>query len=112
MVRQERGNGIISLAGSISANGNEVESVRQLDIQSHFYRTKTTAKIVSLPIRFSEITSNHIGMFFSVEGVSITASDQDKPIVAPRDYFDTQRTLEGCEWGSTVSFILETSAFA
>ena len=107
-----RGNGIISLGGSISVDGNEVEPVRQLDIQSHFYRTKTTAEIVPLPIRFSEITSNHIGMFVSVEDVSITASEQGKPFVAPRDYFDTQRTLEGCEGGSTVSFILETSAFA
>ena len=107
-----RGNGIISLGGNLSADGNEVESVRQLDIQSHFYRTKTTAEIVPLPIRFSEINSDHIGMFVSVDDVSVSFSEQGKPFVSPRDYFDTQRTLEGCEGGSTVSFILETSAFA
>jgi len=107
-----RGNGIISLGGVANAKNNVVEALRPLDIASHLFRSKTTAEITPLTVKFSAIDDSHVGLFIAVEHVRVIPSEQGKPYVNPKDYYDTQRTLEACEDNLTTSFLLETSAFA
>lgn len=107
-----RGNGIISIGGALNRDGDEVESIRTLDIPYHIFRSKTTEDIVPLPVSFSEINERHIGMFVTVENVRVFQEHQGKPFVDPRDYYDTRRILEACEGTAIVPFLIETSAFA
>jgi hypothetical protein len=65
-----------------------------------------------LPVLFSEINNSHIGMYVEVANVRFTVAEQGKPFVDPKDYYDTQRTMEACEGQNRTSFLLETSAFA
>lgn len=107
-----RGNGIVSLGGVANTEDNEVEALRPLDIASHLFRSKTTAEITPLVVRFSEIDKSHIGLFVAVDNVRFAAEEQGKSFVDPRDYYDTQRTMEACEGTDKTTFLLETSAFA
>lgn len=107
-----RGNGIISLGGVANTENNVVEALRPLDIATHLFRSKTTAEITPLTVKFSAIDKSHVGMFIAVENVRVTPSEQGKPFVDPKDYYDTQRTLEACEGTAITTFLLETSAFA
>ena len=107
-----RGNGIISLGGVANTENNVVEALRPLDIATHLFRSKTTAEITPLTMKFSAIDKSHVGLFVAVENVRVTPSEQGKPFVDPKDYYDTQRTLEACEGTTITTFLLETSAFA
>jgi len=107
-----RGNGIVSLGGVANTEDNVVEALRPLDITAHVFRSATTAEITPLTVRFSEIDKTHIGLFVAVENVRFTDTEQGKPFVDPRDYYDTQRSMEACEGTAKTSFLLETSAFA
>ncbi len=107
-----RGNGIISLGGVANTENNVVEALRPLDIATHLFRSKTTAEITPLTMKFSAIDKSHVGLFVAVENVRVTPSEQGKPFVDPKDYYDTQRTLEACESTAITTFLLETSAFA
>ena len=107
-----RANGIISLGGELNEDGDEVTHLRALDIQDHFFRSKTTAEVLPRPVLFSEINNSHIGMYVEVANVRFAAAEQGKPFVDPKDYYDTQRKMEACEGQSKVPFLLETSAFA
>ena len=106
------GNGIISIGGEINTDGDEVESIRRLDISDHLFRSKTTVDITPHTVTFSEIDKSHIGMFVAIEHVRFSPTEQGKPFVDPKDYYDTQRTLEACEGEAITPFLLETSAFA
>lgn len=107
-----RGNGIISLGGVVNNEDNVVEALRPLDIAAHVFRSKTTTDITPLTVQFSEINKRHIGLFVAVDNVRFAAEEQGKPFVDPRDYYDTQRTMEACEGTTVTQFLLETSAFA
>ena len=107
-----RGNGIVSLGGVANTEDNVVEALRPLDIATHIFRSITTAEITPLTVRFSEIDKTHVGLFVAVENVRFTDAEQGKPFVDPRDYYDTQRSMEACEGTAKTSFLLETSAFA
>lgn len=107
-----RGNGIVSLGGVANTKDNVVEALRPLDIAAHVFRSTTTAEITPLTVRFSEIDKTHVGLFVAVENVRFANVEQGKPFVDPRDYYDTQRTMEACEGTTKTSFLLETSAFA
>lgn len=107
-----RGNGIISLGGELNEDGDEVTHLRALDIPDHFFRSKTTDQVIPRPMLFSEINKIHIGMCVEVSNVRISAAEQGLPFVDPKDYYDTQRTMEACEGQNRTSFLLETSAFA
>jgi hypothetical protein len=107
-----RGNGIISIGGRINNEGNEVESIRALDIPDHLFRSKTTVEIAALPMEFTQISDNHIGLYVVVDSVQVDSLERGKPFVDPRDYYDTQRTLVACEGQTKTTFLLETSAFA
>ncbi len=62
---------------------------------------------------FAVLFSGYIWAQNAIVGnVRVTPSEQGKPYVDPKDYYDTQRTLEACEDNSTTTFLLETSAFA
>ena len=87
-----RANGIISLGGELNEDGDEVTHLRALDIQDHFFRSKTTAEVLPRPVLFSEINNSHIGMYVEVANVRFAAAEQGKPFVDPKDYYDTQRT--------------------
>ena len=106
------GNGVISVGGQIAEDGDEVDAIRELDVQEHFFRSPNTEEIIPLPVNFSAINSSHIGIYVSVNDVSIIDSEKGKPFVDPYDLYDTQRTMEACEGFGKVSFILETSSFA
>ena len=106
------GNGIISIGGEINSDGNEVESIRRLAIPDHVFRSKTTVDMTPVPTKFSEINSSHVGLFVAIEHVRVTPLEQGQPFVDPKDYYDTQRTLEACEDDAITTFLLETSAFA
>lgn len=107
-----RGNGIVSLGGVANTKDNVVEALRPLDIAAHIFRSTNTAEITPLTVRFSEIDKTHIGLFVAVENVRFADVVQGKPFVDPRDYYDTQRSMEACEGTAKTSFLLETSAFA
>ncbi|MGB0357211.1 MAG: DUF5689 domain-containing protein, partial [Flavobacteriaceae bacterium] len=68
-------------------------------------------EITPLSVRFSEIDKTHVGLFVAVENVRFTDAEQGKPFVDPRDYYDTQRSMEACEGAAKTSLLLETSAF-
>jgi hypothetical protein len=107
-----RGNGIISIGGQLNSDGDEVEIIRSLDIPERIFRTKTTVEITALPVEFSQISNEHIGLFVMIDSVRVSAEEQGKPFADPRDYYDTQRTLVACEGDTTTAFLLETSTFA
>ncbi len=107
-----RGNGIISIGGQLNTDGDEVESIRSLDIPERIFRTKTTVEITALPVEFSQISNEHIGLFVVIDSVRVSDEEQGKPFADPRDYYDTQRTLVACEGTSSTTFLLETSTFA
>ena len=106
------GNGIISVGGEINTDGDEGESIRRLAVPDHVFRSKTTVEITPHTLKFLEIDKSHVGLFVAVENVRVTPLEQGKPFVDPKDYYDTQRTLEACEDDITNTFLLETSAFA
>lgn len=108
----KRGNGIISIGGRINSEGNEVESIRALDIPDHLFRSQATAEIAALPMEFSQIGSAHIGLYVVVDSVQVDSLERGKPFVEPRDYYDTQRTLVACTEKHGATFLLETSAYA
>ncbi len=89
----------------------EIEAISATKIADYVVRSNEVVAVEGLPITsFSEITDDHISMFVSVSNTQINRNQLGLPFVEPDAQFDSQRTLESCEDGS--SFSLETSAFS
>ncbi|WP_298878445.1 DUF5689 domain-containing protein [uncultured Polaribacter sp.] len=105
------GDGVIAIGGAANAD-DEVENLSLSQIEKNILRSATTATIVPLPVKLSQINNGHVGLFVQVNDAHFPTNLAGKPFVDPNDQFDTQRTLEACEGFGFATFILETSSFA
>ena len=75
-------------------------------------RTKNTSEIGETKLALDELTSEHIGIFVTLKSIHFLVEEHGKPLVAAKDWYDTQRQKIQCVENTTSSFLLETSRFA
>jgi hypothetical protein len=105
------GDGVISL-GEYDSSENRISNIREAMLKEKLLRSTNLSDLTPISVKFSQISSNHIGVFVEVSDVNVIASDAGKPYVDPYDNYDTRRTLEACDGFSKTTFLLETSSFA
>ena len=107
--------GVIAIGGG-EENDELIAMSEQQSIEK-VLRTKNTSeigetKLASLSGYISELTSEHIGMFVTLKSIHFLAEEHGQPLVAAKDWYDTQRQMIQCVENTTSSFLLETSRFA
>lgn len=102
------GDGVITIGGV--ANGDAVDDLSIKQIDEHLFRSSVTANLVPKTMKLSEISAANIGMFIQVESAQFEKAIKDLTFADPDEQFDTQRLLESCADGGSIS--LETSSFA
>ncbi len=101
---------IIAIGGAI--DGSRVDMLSERQIKSHLFRSALTETIMPLPINFSDLNDNYIGMFVSIDDVEFPEVLTGQSYFNAQDDFDTQRVMQRCEGFSYEQFLLETSSFA
>ena len=93
-------------------DGDEITELNSNVINEHVVRSNTVATVTGLPLNFADITTNHIGMFVTIDNTQVNgAKDGSLPFFNESvDEYDTKHVMQQCTDGST--FLLETSAFA
>lgn len=114
-IGEERtGNGVFTIGGDTETDqfGTTVTRLNQNQIRKNLLRSDTTEEIIPLPISFSEITNNHVGIFVQVSNVEFANELNGERYFDPTEVFDTQRTLQDCNGANYNQFGLETSSFS
>ena len=75
-------------------------------------RSKNTFEIGEKTIVFTELMETHIGLFVTLKSVHFLSEEHGQPLVAAKDWYDTQREIMQCAENTETSFLLETSRFA
>lgn len=58
------------------------------------------------------MTEAHIGLFLTLKSIHFLPEERGRPLVAAKDWVDTQRVMTQCTENTKTSFLLETSRFA
>lgn len=114
-IGEERtGNGIFTIGGGTEFDqfGGTVTRVNQNQIGDNILRSQVTEEIVPLPITFSEITDDQVGIFVQVDNVEFADNLNGLRYFDPVQVFDTQRTLQVCNGANYSVLSLETSSFS
>lgn len=105
-----RGDGVIAIGGG-EENDELIAMSEQQSIEK-VLRSKNTTEIGETKFALDELTSEHIGMYVTLKSIHFLAEEHGQPLVAAKDWYDTQRQMIQCVENSTSSFLLETSRFA
>ncbi|TDU43339.1 hypothetical protein BXY82_0750 [Gelidibacter sediminis] len=115
-VGEERvGNGVTTIGGSTKTNqfGTIVQRLTENQRMQQIFRTGTTLPLTPLNLTFSQVNSNHIGIYSKFNGVEFATHLEGKRYFDPVQDFDTLRQLQSCTGTIGYSnFSLETSSFA
>ena len=79
---------------------------------SKIFGDKNTTEIGETKFALDELTSEHIAMYVTLKSFHFLAEEHGQPLVAAKDWYDTQRQMIQCVENTTSSFLLETSRFA
>lgn len=105
-----RGDGVIALGGG--EDNNELVAMSEQQSIERVLRTKNTTKIGETQYHLDQLTNEHIGMFVTLKSLHFLFEEHGQPLVAAKDWYDTQREMIQCVEHTTTSFLLETSRFA
>ena len=114
-IGEERtGNEVITIGGGTETDqyGTTVTSLSQNQMNATMLRSEITEEIVPLNVQFSQISSDHIGMFVQIDNVEFEDNLDDLRYFDPSEDYDTQRTLQSCFGFSYSNMNIETSSFA
>jgi hypothetical protein len=114
-IGEERtGNEVITIGGGTESDqyGTTVTSLSQNQMNATILRSEVTADIVPLNVQFSQIASDHIGMFVQIDNVEFEDNLDGLRYFDPSEDYDTQRTLQSCSGFSYSNMNIETSSFA
>ena len=114
-IGEERtGNEVITIGGGTESDqyGTTVTSLSQNQMNATMLRSEITAEIVPLNVQFSQISSDHIGMFVQIDNVEFEDNLDGLRYFDPSEDYDTQRTLQSCSGFSYSNMNIETSSFA
>ena len=114
-IGEERtGNEVITIGGGTESDqyGTTVTSLSQNQMNATMLRSEITEEIVPLNVQFSQISSDHIGMFVQIDNVEFEDNLDGLRYFDPSEDYDTQRTLQSCSGFSYSNMNIETSSFA
>ena len=114
-IGEERtGNEVITIGGGTESDqyGTTVTSLSQNQMNATLLRSEITEEIVPLNVQFSQISSDHIGMFVQIDNVEFEDNLDGLRYFDPSEDYDTQRTLQSCSGFSYSNMNIETSSFA
>ncbi len=108
------GNGVTSIGGGTESDqyGTTVTAITNSQESTKMLRSSTTETLIPLNLSFSDVTSDHIGIFVQFNDVEFADDLAGKRYFDPTQDYDTQRTLQACNGFDYSEFILETSAFS
>ena len=104
------GDGVIAIGGG--EDGDELVSMSEQQSIERVLRTKNTSEIDEKTIAIAELTEAHIGLFLTLKSIHFLPEERGQPLVAAKDWYDTQREITQCVENTKTSFLLETSRFA
>ena len=105
-----RGDGVIAIGGG--EDNDELVAMSEQQSIERVLRTKITSEIGEKTITLTELTEMHIGLFVTLKSVHFLSEEHGQPLVAAKDWYDTQREITQCVENTKTSFLLETSRFA
>lgn len=105
-----RGDGVIAIGGG--EDNDELVAMSEQQSIERVLRTKETSEIGEKTITLTELTETHIGLFVTLKSVHFLPEEHGQPLVAAKDWYDTQREITQCVENTKTSFLLETSRFA
>ena len=105
-----RGDGVIAIGGG--EDNDELVAMSEQQSIEKVLRSKNTFEIGEKTILLSELTEAHIGLFVTLKSVHFLPGEHGQPLVAAKDWYDTQRDITQCVENTKTSFLLETSRFA
>ena len=86
-----RGDGVIAFGGG-EENDELIAMSEQQSIEK-VLRTKNTSEIGETKLALDELTSEHIGIFVTLKSIHFLVEEHGKPLVAAKDWYDTQRQM-------------------
>ena len=114
-IGEERvGNEVITIGGGTDSDqyGTTVTSLSQNQMNATMLRSEITAEIVPLNVQFSQISSDHIGMFVQIDNVEFEDNLDGLRYFDPSEDYDTQRTLQSCSGFNYSNMNIETSSLS
>lgn len=114
-IGEERtGNEVITIGGGTETDqyGTTVTGLSQNQMNATLLRSEITEEIVPLNVQFSQISSDHIGMFVQIDNVEFEDNLDGLRYFDPSEDYDTQRTIQSCFGFSYSNMNIETSSFA
>ena len=105
-----RGDGVIAIGGG--EDNDELVAMSEQQSIERVLRTKNSFEIGKKTIALTELTETHIGLFVTLKSVHFLSEEHGQPLVAAKDWYDTQREITQCVESTKTSFLLETSRFA
>ena len=105
-----RGDGVIAIGGG--QDNDELVAMSEQQSIERVLRTKNNFEIGEKTIALTELMETHIGLFVTLKSVHFLSEEQGQPLVAAKDWYDTQREITQCVENTKTSFLLETSRFA
>lgn len=105
-----RGDGVIAIGGG--EDDDELVAMSEQQSIERVLRTKNNFEIGEKTIALAELTETHIGLFVTLKSVHFLSEEHGQPLVAAKDWYDTQREIAQCAENTKTSFLLETSRFA
>lgn len=107
------GDGVIAIGWAVDFASTELEEIAEARSVVQILRANVTMQITPLPVSFTQINNNHIGMFVSIDNAQFPLNIAGSAsYVSSLDDFDTTLTIEACEGFGYANFKLETSTFA
>lgn len=115
-VGEERvGNGVITIGGLTATDqyGTVVKRLTEKQRTQHLFRSQNTSQLIPLTLDFSEVSTEHIGLYVQFNAVEFVDNLEGHRYFDPAQDFDTSRRMQSCSGtiGYTY-FELETSSFA
>lgn len=101
------GDGVITVGRE---SGNVVDDIILSDIDDFIFRSVETQTLIPRKVEISEITDQNIGTYIQIENAQFLKGLVGENFTDSTERFDTQRTLESCASGGSIS--LETSSFS
>lgn len=105
-----RGDGVIAIGGG--EDNDELVAMSEQQSIERVLRTKNSFEIGEKTIAIAELTEAHIGLFLTLKSIHFLPEERGQPLVAAKDWYDTQREITQCVENTKTSFLLETSRFA
>lgn len=108
------GDNDVTIGGFVEDGGTELEAISESQIKqfNHILRSNTSEEIIPLPVKFSNIGDQYLGMLVKVDNVFFDESLTGKTYFDPTRDFDTDRLMKSCEGFDFGEFTLSTSSFA